>query len=43
MKAKDIMTSNPDCIVMSEKATKAAQIMKSKSIGSVPVVKSEQR
>ena len=38
MKARDIMTSNPQCVTADESITRAAEIMRSADVGVVPVV-----
>jgi CBS domain-containing protein len=38
MKARDLMTSNPECVTADESIQRAAQIMRDKDVGSVPVV-----
>ena len=38
MKARDIMTSNPEVVTAQESVTRAAQIMRDHDIGLVPVV-----
>jgi CBS domain-containing protein len=40
MKARDLMTSNPECITGDETIQRAAQIMRDQDIGAVPVVES---
>lgn len=41
-KCSDVMTKNPICCLPSDLAAKAARLMKSENIGSVPVIESEQ-
>jgi CBS domain-containing protein len=41
-KCSDVMTKNPICCLPADLAAKAARLMKSENIGSVPVVESEQ-
>jgi CBS domain-containing protein len=38
MKARDLMTSNPECVTPEETLQRAAQIMRDQDVGSVPVV-----
>jgi CBS domain-containing protein len=38
MKARDIMSSDPECVTRQDSLTRAAEIMKSADIGAVPVV-----
>jgi CBS domain-containing protein len=38
MKARDIMTSNPQCVTADESITRAAEIMREADVGVVPVV-----
>lgn len=40
MKARDIMTQNPDFVTPDERLTRAAQIMRDRDVGSVPVLDS---
>ena len=41
-KCSDLMTKNPVYSLPSDKVTKLAQLMKSKDIGSVPIIEAEQ-
>jgi len=41
MIASEIMTTNPECCVPTDPVMKAAQIMKSKDVGPVPVVEDQ--
>ena len=38
MKARDLMTSNPDVLTPDEPVTRAAQVMRDRNVGIVPVV-----
>ena len=38
MKARDLMTSNPECVTPDESLQRAAQIMRDQDVGAVPVV-----
>ncbi len=38
MKARDVMTSNPDVLTPDEPVTRAAQLMRDRNVGIVPVV-----
>jgi CBS domain-containing protein len=38
MKARDIMTSNVECVTREDNLTRAAQIMRDSDVGAVPVV-----
>jgi CBS domain-containing protein len=38
MKARDLMTSNPECVTADDTVQRAAQIMRDRDIGAVPVV-----
>ncbi len=38
MKARDLMTSNPECVTADETIQRAAQIMRDSDVGAVPVV-----
>ena len=38
MKARDLMTSNPECVTTDETIQRAAQIMRDQDVGAVPVV-----
>jgi len=41
-KCNDVMTKNPVCCLPNDMVTKAAGLMKSENIGSVPVIENEQ-
>ena len=41
MKARELMTSNPDCVTESDTLQRAAAIMRDRDIGAVPVVSDE--
>jgi CBS domain-containing protein len=41
-KCSDVMTKNPVCCLPSDLAAKAARLMKSENIGSIPVIENEQ-
>ena len=41
MKARELMTSNPDCVTESDSLQRAAAIMRDRDIGAVPVVSDE--
>ena len=41
-KCNEVMTSNPVCCVPNDSAAKAAGLMKSEDIGSIPVIEDEQ-
>ena len=41
-KCNEVMTKNPVCCLPSDLATKAAELMKSEQIGSIPVIENEQ-
>ena len=41
-KCNEIMTKNPVCCLPSDLVTKAAELMKSEKIGSIPVIENEQ-
>jgi CBS domain-containing protein len=41
MKARDIMTSNPECVTASDSIQNAARIMRDSDVGIVPVVDDE--
>ena len=41
-KCSDVMTKNPICCLPNDMAAKAAELMKSNNIGSVPVIENEQ-
>lgn len=41
-KCNEVMTKNPVCCLPSDMATKAAELMKSEQIGSIPVIENEQ-
>ena len=41
-KCNEVMTKNPVCCLPSDPVSKVAQLMKSKDIGSVPVIENEQ-
>lgn len=41
-KCREVMTENPVCCLPSDSVAKAAGLMKSESIGSIPVIESEQ-
>jgi len=43
MKARDIMTSNPEAVTRDEPISKAARLMRELSIGAVPVVEDRSR
>ena len=38
MKARDLMTSNPECVTADDTIQRAAQIMRDRDVGAVPVV-----
>ncbi|MEO5511257.1 MAG: CBS domain-containing protein, partial [Longimicrobiales bacterium] len=38
MKARDLMTANPECVTPDESLQRAAQIMRDQDVGAVPVV-----
>jgi CBS domain-containing protein len=38
MKARDLMTSNPECVTADDTIQRAAQIMRDQDVGAVPVV-----
>lgn len=38
MKARDLMTSNPECVTQEDSLQRAASIMRDRDIGAVPVV-----
>jgi CBS domain-containing protein len=40
MKARDLMTSNPECVTAEDTLQRAAQIMRDRDVGAVPVVES---
>ncbi len=42
MKARELMTSNPECITGEDTIQRAAQIMRDSDIGAVPVVESRE-
>ena len=42
MKVKHVMTKDPTCCVASDKAPRAASIMRDENVGSVPVIENEQ-
>jgi CBS domain-containing protein len=39
---KEVMTKNPVCCLPNDIVSKAAQLMKSKDIGPVPIIENEQ-
>ena len=41
-KCKEVMTKNPVCCVPDDLVAKAAELMKSENIGSIPVIENEQ-
>jgi len=41
-KCSDVMTENPACCLPTDQAPKAAALMKSENVGSIPVIESEQ-
>ena len=41
-KCNEVMTKNPVCCLPDDMVTKAAELMKSKNIGSIPVIENEQ-
>ena len=41
-KCRDVMTKNPICCQPDDMATKAAELMKSENIGSIPVIENDQ-
>ena len=41
-KCDEVMTKNPICCLPNDTAAKAAQLMKSENIGSIPVIENEQ-
>lgn len=41
-KCNDVMTKNPVCCLPNDMAAKAAELMKSNDIGSIPVIENEQ-
>jgi len=41
-KCNEVMTKNPVCCLPSDTAAKAAELMKNKDIGSIPVIENEQ-
>jgi len=41
-KCKNVMTKNPACCLPADTVTKAAELMKSHNIGSIPVIENEQ-
>ena len=41
MKARELMTSNPECVTESDSLQRAAAIMRDRDIGAVPVVSDE--
>jgi CBS domain-containing protein len=41
-KCDEVMTQNPVCCLPNDTAAKAAQLMKSENVGSIPIVESEQ-
>jgi len=41
-KCNEVMTKNPVCCVPDDMVTKAAELMKSRNIGSIPVIENEQ-
>ena len=41
-KCKEVMTKDPVCCLPSDSVAKAAELMKSENIGSIPVIESEQ-
>ena len=41
-KCSDVMTKNPVCCLPNDMVIKAAELMKSKNIGSIPVIENEQ-
>ena len=42
MNCNDVMTRNPACCVASESVSRAAQVMETEDVGSIPVVESTQ-
>jgi len=40
-KCEDVMTKNPSCCLPDDSAVKAAELMKSKNIGSIPVIEND--
>ena len=42
MKARDLMTSNPECVTSDDTLQAAAQIMRDRDVGAVPVVESRE-
>ena len=42
MKCNEVMTKNPLCCLPNDGVTKAAQLMKSENIGSIPVIENDQ-
>ena len=42
MKCNEVMTTNPVCCLPNDSVAKAAQLMKSENIGSIPVIETEQ-
>ena len=43
MKARELMTSNPECVTESDTLQRAASIMRDRDIGAVPVVADDSR
>jgi len=41
-KCKDVMTKNPACCLPNDMTAKAAELMKSGNVGSIPVIENEQ-
>ena len=41
-KCNEVMTKNPVCCLPNDRVEKAAELMKSKNIGSIPVIENEQ-
>jgi CBS domain-containing protein len=41
-KCSEVMTENPSCCLPSDEASRAASLMKSENVGSIPVIESEQ-
>ena len=42
MKARDLMTSSPECVTGDDTLQRAAQIMRDRNVGAVPVVESRE-